>query len=193
MYEQIERTVTVLLDSFLSNKFDTKRIHALLAQNPNLLRKLSKEFDAAITLFNRFRDSSFPPYLRNSKELAAVFPHDLPLFTKMELKSKLSEVIGKQLRDDSYFVEIWQIQESRMLLCNLLMLIYRNFILTTFKNDLVDSDGTRKVQISSSIEEMCFQLLIDGYTMTITDSFMLWLKDWKNEGFSEELFNRVRS
>jgi hypothetical protein len=103
MYEQIERTVTAFLDRFLTDKFDTESIHALLTQNPTLLAVLSQEFDTAIKRFNEFRRVAFPSYMSNSIELATAFPHDLPLYTQMELNEERNSIIGQQLHNDPYF------------------------------------------------------------------------------------------
>ena len=190
MFEQINQALRTLLTRYLASKFDVSSVVDLL-QPPEVLVSICTEFDSAISAFNRFRTDNFPPYLVNSIELSRHFDRELPMLGDIKLTDQLISEIGRQLRDDSYFVEVWKIEDPYELLCNLILLLYRNYLLTKFSSELVGPNGTRKVQISSSIEEMVFQLEMGGHLLMIRRAFIRWLQDWREEGFSEELHRKV--
>ncbi len=66
-------------------------------------------------------------------------------------------------------------------------------ILFEYSSILLTKEGNRRVQISSSIEEMIFMLRLEDKNIKSFDAFAMWLKNWKDEGFSEELYTKLRN
>ncbi|MFA5894277.1 MAG: hypothetical protein WC851_00700 [Candidatus Shapirobacteria bacterium] len=186
------------IDSYLDHKVPSTEISDFINNNPEIVNQYMIEFDRCVNSFNKFRVlTKFPNkyFYKNSHQLNQTLEHDLPkfktIFTKLESDQDLSSRIFLILGSDTYLVRIWQVRPIKLLLPNILLLIYRTTILFLNKEILIDSKGRRKVQISSSIEEMVFYNYLLGDKLDIYDAFSIWLDDWRDEGFSEKLYLAV--
>jgi len=187
-YKQISETLEQLLQNYFVTKFDTRRVLELINKEPSLVSTICLELDSGVSLYNSLRRTQLPPYLINAIELNANFAHDLPKVSQLWFSPYMTARIGSQLRDDPYFVEVWQIANAKALLCNVLLLIYRNTVLANNAAILLTPEGERRVQISSTLEEMLFYIKITGKQTNCYNAFRPWLKNWKEEGFAEKLF-----
>ncbi|MCC7304565.1 hypothetical protein IT418_04110 [bacterium] len=190
MLKSTDSILRHIVQKFLKEKFDTSEF--LKHTSRKLIETIEIELNSAISLYNMKRTTEFKPYHRNAIELSNVLKADLPIYKDIIHTKNLLDTVGKELHNEPYFREVWEIENQEYLLCNLLLLIYRTSMLTINKSMLTNPDGSRKVQISSAIEEMIFEMKLNGTNSICYSAFKPWLVNWKEEGFSEELFLAVQ-
>lgn len=188
------------IDNYLEHLLPVGDIKSFINSHPHKVELYISELDKAIFSFNKFRIlSKFPNknYYKNCSQLDRVFGRDLPklktVFQKLESDHSLTHTVYSNLVSDKYFNEVWQIRPIEHLLPNILLLIYRTAVLTINKELLIDSNGKRKVQISSAIEEMVFYYHLLGEEFEIFSAFKTWLDHWSTEGFSQQLCQAVKN
>lgn len=128
----------------------------------------------------------------NAQHLLKIFDKQLPSYVDVvkKLKNRNSEQLKidvfSELRDSSYFKEVYEIDNSQHLLINILILIYRTSLLYTYP-----SLRENKAQISSTIEEMAALLHLENKKTNLFQATKHWIKNWKEEEFSLELADLV--
>jgi hypothetical protein len=118
--------------------------------------------------------------------LKQIYDGELPDY--LETIRKLGENIGvkekvfSHLRDSSYLDEVYKISDPEYLLTNVLILVYRTYLLLT-------SPELKKknAQISSTIEEMAVLLKLEGKESLVFEATKHWILNWREEGFSQDL------
>jgi|GEM_PF-6941736 len=178
------------IKQYLNSIIPTATVSEYFLLHPQKINQYLLDFETAIDTYNQFRkDQNFPnhEFYKNAIELDSVFGRDLPKYTE----TKISDSVFVELANDKYFSEVWQTRPIENLIINLLLLIYRTTILQNHKNILIDSNGYRLVQISSTIEEMVFALYLQNKKLSIFPALSIWLKDWQTESFDERLSSQV--
>lgn len=147
------------LKDYLGHVVPLDEVNIYLHLHPEAIELYFSEFEVAIHSFNQFRIlSKFPHknYYKNAQRLEKVFKRNLPkfktIFQKLSSDAVLTNITFSSIANDKYFKEVWAIRPVEYLLINLLLLIYRTAVLELNKGILIDINGRRKVQISSSIE-----------------------------------------
>jgi hypothetical protein len=188
------------IDNYLEHLVPVEEINALIKSHESYLLQSINELEMAVFSFNKFRIlSKFPnkKYYKNSVVLDRVFGRDLPklktIFQKLESDHSLTHAVYSQLANDKYFDEVWKIRPIEYLVVNIILLIYRTSVLTLNQELLIDGNGKRKVQISSAVEEMVFYYYLLGEELGIFQAFKIWLDNWSDEGFDEQLFVAVKN
>lgn len=188
------------LKDYLGHVIPIDEVNSYLYLHPEVIELYFSEFEIAIHSFNQFRIlSKFPHknYYKNAQRLNKVFKRDLPklktIFQKLSSDPVLTNTIFSSIANDKYFQEVWVIRPVEYLLINLFLLIYRTTVLELNKDILINSSGHRKVQISSTIEEMVFYNYLLGDKLAIHNAFSIWLDKWSDEGFDQSLFVAVAS
>lgn len=154
-------------------------------------------FNKVISIFNRERKNDFEsdfPWLWcvNAQEANALMQKALPTmietFDLLTRNSTLAVKIFENLRENTYLVNIWKLT-GRALAHNVMLLIYRTTILFQNESKYFNKFTKRPaIQLSSTIEEMIFCLKITTGESPLFESFEHWLKNWKEEGLTEELY-----
>lgn len=187
MYWQISK-------QYLSDKPNVQRALVLLETRPDLVRQYEDELELAIDYYNDQRNS-LGDELINAKELNEIYPADLPclneVLAELNQNQTLEQKVFTTLRDSNYFQQIWLIQNCENLLGNLMILVYRTTVLYSHSSQLINSDGSQRVQISSTLEEMLANLYLQGKKTRLFEAVKQWLQNWQEEGFSEKLIGSL--
>jgi len=191
----------IFVKKFLFEKFDTEEFVGFIDKNKNKVEIFTHEINSAISYFNKIRikfdTNKNYKFLINAKEFNDIYNNDLPDYfdTVDELfeNKNLTNQIFLIFKNDKYFKDVWKTKSYEILLANLLILIYRTTLLQKHKDKLIDKEtGNNRVQISSTIEEMIFSMKLEGIDTDLFHSTKHWLVNWKEEGFSEELFEKMK-
>lgn len=191
MTYSIRQAIKAILDEHLHAKVP-KTIFAEMLHLPKI-KTMLQELDNAVTLYNRLRQhQNFPSYVVNARELNSIHQEKLPLFTELSLSKQDIAIIGSLLATHPYFTTVWTIANPSELLCNLVLLVYRTHLLTTHADSLMVG-AERRVQISSTIEEMIGLLQLESAQKLFTfTSFSLWYRNWQEEAFSEAFYKKIQ-
>lgn len=189
-------------EKYFSEKIDISLFSLYVRENEQLADIFSSEIQSAIDLFNENRknfdsEKEFNIY-QNAVELNTVFRNDLPKYSEiintLFANQEIVDKVFRKLKTSPYFVDVWRLGDSEKLLANLMILLYRTTLLHLKKDTLVDNDsGENLVQISSTVEEMIYFMKLSGKNTRLFESVSHWLVSWEEEGFSEELYNKVKT
>jgi hypothetical protein len=149
--------------------------------------KTINELDKLIARFNI--TTEFKTAI-NAKFLKSILTDPLPKYEYV-ISTLLSDPLIKnkviyEFNNSDYLNNVWKIADNRAL--------YVNFIILVYRTTLLNYHGyLRKmnVQISSSLEEMSALAALEGNKNLVFESTKIWLRDWKNEQFSEQLVNEL--
>lgn len=189
-------------NEYLSARYNTQALRKYALENQNVLYNFSDEISLAIARYNEIFVENLVCDLPKSLFINAqnthnMFSTELPcfstLFTELTYVSILREKVFHELANSEYLKEVWELPIPS-LLCNLLILVYRNAVIYSYPDLLLDpKTGERKVQISSTIEEMICLIQLTKLELDSFEHIKIWLEDWKNEGFSEKLIDLLKA
>jgi len=181
----------IILDILQKNLGNHQRVPVIMEkvrQNPEILAVFLGELEAAIYKFNRLKNESL---VKNADKLMGIMgTDDLPacaevlkdLFLRNKSKKKqvqLFEEINKfKFLDDKsselYFLE------------RILVALYRTYLLQN-----ISGLRGKGAQIASALEEMLAVMALNGFQTHLFRATRHWITDWKTEGFSKELAQRI--
>jgi len=155
----------------------------------------TKNFDTYVKdineLINIFNTTTPNEIAINAIHLKAKLKEPLPLYENLldllKNNSKLQDLVINEFNTSKYLNEVWNIQNHNRLYISLLILIYRTTMLNYYPY-LKESD----VQISSALEETAALAVINGNVNKVFDAAKIWLENWKDEGFSKDLYDLLK-
>lgn len=192
----VQQWILEVLDKELARKVDAPSLKNVIHQNPQMIPSFIKEIQQALDLYNQDRKTSdvqgFPKDLyKNAFHLSSIWKQPLPEYENLigilRSDKKLSDAVFSELRDSTYFKEVFTISKKDHLLHNLLILFYRTSMLAL--NPVLRE---KKAQISSTIEEMGCALALEGKKTHLFDSTRHWIQNWQEEDFSPHLIKLLR-
>ena len=178
-----------LLEKNLGSHKEVAQAVRKVRENPEVIEVLLGELNAAIYKFNSLKKESI---LKNTEKLIGILGEtDLP-----ESSVILEEALkGKKLKKRTVrlFAEMNKFKflndktaESN-LLGRILVALYRTYLLQT-----VSELRERGVQVASSLEEMLAIMALEGFDTHLFQATKHWILDWRKEGFSKELAERIK-
>lgn len=176
---------------YLSGRLSGTQISDLSKLNVEIFSQLAKEIQVAIDNYNNFPQSIShldlsPGIFINALHTKKIWVQPLPDFVSIlkahQSDTTLTDQVFSEHRDSSYFQVIYQLDDPRHELANLMVQFYRTSLLLLYPG--LRSGG---VQISSTIEEMAALNYLSGSDTLLFHATKHWLIDWQGEGFSQQL------
>lgn len=197
MKHQMTQSIKLLdlIEKYLSEKGRVKEAVHEMRGEVDWLSGVQSEIEAMIELINSYYQNEknitiSHELLVNSIHLKEMMNEILPRFdqviNEILIDNKIQRKVFFELRDSTYFNEVYQISNSYHIIINLLILCYRTTLL--FQNPLFKMNN---VQISSSIEEMACVLMLEGKDTELFQATKHWIINWEEEEFSEKLASLI--
>ena len=180
-----------LVIQYLSARITANRLASLAPLSDQTFSTLVNDLDKTIVLYNSFPAClAHSPYSSdlfvNTTHLKSIYSQPLPSYSSIlkHLRNNSSDLdtAFSEMRESTYFHDVYQINQPSHLLANLMTLIYRCHLLA-----IMPTFRENKAQISSTLEEMSSLRYLLGEDSLYFQSVRHWVMDWKEEGFSQEL------
>ena len=154
-----------------------------LKSNPNYLKQLFSEVELAVDKYNQFK---FNPMLINAVHLKTI-TDTLPgaLGIKKIFDSKYLDNFWDLMNEFSFIDEIWKPSDMAAAVT---IASYRTWMLT-----IHPEWKEKKAQVASALEEMLAIEALNGNVTNIFRATKHWLLDWRGEGVSQELAERIEN
>ncbi len=181
----------VILDILQKNLGDHKRVSVIMEivrQNPEILVVFLGELEAAIYKFNRMKNESL---VKNADKLMRIMGTDnLPecsVIVKDLLKGNKSKKKLAQLFEEmNKFKFLDDKTSNSYLLGRILVALYRTYLLQN-----ISGLRGKGAQVASALEEMLAVMALNGFHTHLFQATRHWIIDWKKEGFSRELAEKI--
>lgn len=177
------KNIITVIEEIKDSKKSVKETLATTESLADLIEQSTKEVSQCINLFNT--NTFDKDVYINAAHTKFIIGNSLPsiadtfdLFMQEENRKK----VMNHLVTSTYLKEVWEIENAKHLINNILILLYRTTLLET-DNRLKEGQA----QISSTLEEMSLLLALDGERTLLYEATKHWMQDWGKEGFSEEL------
>jgi hypothetical protein len=183
------------IKEYLGNINNIEKMLCYLLYFPEVIGIYQAELISALSLFSRYKRNEFrypqvDELCINAKYLSNLLSiNDLPsLYTiqkqfRLKKKSFALREVGDKLNDFDF---IRTMQEPSQLSAALFLGFYRTYSLVTMPNLKIMG-----AQVASSLEEMLAILAIEGCPTQLFLATHHWILDYKSEGFSEILAERL--
>lgn len=181
-------------NQYLGDNMCVKNAILLGREQPKLREELFLELDEAVEMFNMYLENKLvseiaPEILINANTLKTILagkmklPVSRVLFEDLLSDGKLKTAFMDKFRNFEFLVEIGN--TAKLLAC-ILVVSYRTYMLVKYP-----FLQEKNVQVASTLEEMFAMMAINGEEKHLFRATKHWIMDWKNEGFSEELSDKV--
>lgn len=181
-------------NQYLNDNVCVKNAILLGEQQEHLREELFMELDEAVEMFNKYMEGKLvfdfdQTILINANTLKTILAGkmELPLaqtvFEDLLSDGKLQTAFIDEFRKFEFLVEISN--TARLLAC-ILVASYRTYMLVKYPYL-----KAKKAQVASALEEMFAIMTLSGKEKRMFRSTKHWIMDWKTEGFSEELSEKV--
>jgi hypothetical protein len=161
----------------------------LIALNQSKGPAVINELNELIRLFNI--TTKFEK-IKNAEHLHSILMMPLPSFEDvlglLSVNPSTYQRVVTEFNESAYLYEVWKIDELQHLYINFLILIYRTTLLNHY--EYLREKGA---QISSTLEELAALNALENKKSLIFEATKRWLTDWKEEDFSELLFNDLHN
>lgn len=189
--ENISNTLIELVSKHLHKKFNTDKVVKLAEEEPQRINALLDELSQAIATYNELGEKQEatidPNFFQNTNHLRSIMPGKLPDWRDvLGQDEKFFNSVFARIASEKRLQEVWRITEPEALLGNVVVLAYRTGAL--IRNPDLEGKGA---QFSSVIEEMLAVLYLTGEKTSLFDATKHWIKDWREEGFSEQLAQSI--
>lgn len=181
----------VLFNQYLSARITADRLASLAPLSDQTFLTLVHDLDKTISLYNTFPSClSNSPYSSdlfvNATHLKSIYNQPLPAYSivleYLHKNPKDLDAAFSEMRDSTYFHHIYEIDKPEYLLANLMTLVYRCHLLSSYP-----TLREQKAQISSTLEEMAALRHLLGEDSLHYQATLHWILDWEGEGFSQQL------
>ncbi|MBI4990735.1 hypothetical protein HZB96_01420 [Candidatus Gottesmanbacteria bacterium] len=176
-----------LLEKNLGTHKEVVKAVEKIRENPEIIEALLGELNAAIYSFNRLKNESS---IKNAQNLIGILKEfDLPessVILESLSKRKKSKKLKQLFIEMSKFKFLDKKTSEVNLLSRILVALYRTYLLQNIS-------GLREkgAQVASSLEEMLAVMAIKGFDTHLFQATKHWILDWKREGFSKELAEKI--
>lgn len=165
------------------------------SKNPEIVLNYAQEIQEVINRYNHLKNN---PHLDHLKiEVFHNFQHtrqkhnaDFPTFEAILqlviVDPLLADKVFDELKNSTYFREIYEIASPDHELINLMIIFYRTSLL-----HLYPQLRTNQVQVSSTLEEMACLLYLTKQPTKVYPAVKEWIQNWQNEDFSPDLAKLV--
>lgn len=187
-----QENLILFLQNHLSKTQSVKRVLELLNGDKEILFTLLTELDMVISLFNH--SSQFEKVLINANKLKKILgKKSLP-----DAYSVWDDLFFNSLNENDRFFKgflleffrfkfIESMKDPKQLLACLIVAIYRTYMLVKYP-----TLKENKAQVASSLEEMSAIMALENHKTEIFLATKHWILDWRGEGFSKELAQRIK-
>lgn len=193
------RAYLSLCEQYLGGYQNVNSMIDFLNRNPYMFTIYCGELDAALMMFSVFQQSpntfsERAEVLVNSSFLVNLLSGDsLPPWQvidsklKSYIKGKNSSLWKTVFGELAKFEFLAWMDEPRKISGAFFIAVYRTYVLTTMKN-IRKGNG----QVASSVEEMLATMALQKCPTQLFNSIKHWILDYKTEGFSAALAEKVQ-
>lgn len=181
-------------NQFLNDNICVKEALILGKGQPKLLDQFFLELDEAVKMFNRYLAGNLAfdidqTMLINANTLKTILdgkmeiPSPFAAFEDLLSDEKLKTAFIEEFHKFDFLVEIGN---NNKLLASMLVASYRTYMLVKYP-----FLKEKNVQVASALEEMFAIMVLTGGNKRLFHATKHWIMDWKAEGFSQELADKI--